>query len=108
MGVSYYTCESCKRNFPDCGEYGYCKCGAMICDWCFDQAVFKHGQLEEEEADRLIAAGELEEYVGNTANACPICTLETITDETMLNWLLKQTGKTRKQVEKEMRNAKTA
>jgi hypothetical protein len=107
MGVSYYTCDSCSRTYPDCGYYGYCKCGASLCDWCYDEARKKHGGIEEEEADELIKAGEMDEYLGPTAKACPLCTLETITDATMVVFLLKQVGKTRKQVEKEMRDVGT-
>lgn len=105
MGVSYYTCESCTINFPDCGEYGFCKCGANLCGWCYDTARKKYGGIEEEDADALIEAGEMVEYLGPTAKACPLCTFETITDATMVVYLLKQVGKSRTQVEKEMRDA---
>lgn len=51
MGVRFYTCRSCKDNFPDVRPHFQCfTCSSMFCsDECGDKQIFKESEPEYEE-----------------------------------------------------------
>ena len=61
MGVWYYTCENCGKNFPDCGYYVSCECGTR---WCSDECAKEDGYVVEHcrKYPDLINRDEMEEY----------------------------------------------
>ncbi len=72
MGVDWYTCASCHETFNDCGNFFGCDCGEMYCSpKCGDR---------EGDGD------------GNTT--CEVCRGEVVTDEQLIEYLVKISGKT--------------
>lgn len=87
MGVSFYTCEECGHNFPDCGDYFRCySCNSKFCsDECGGREVEDEEQEETED--------DWEEIT-----TCIFCRMESATDTDLLNFLLKTYNLTRNQV----------
>jgi hypothetical protein len=83
MGVDYYTCQNCERNFPDCSYHFTCSgCEVMFCsDECGGRAV-------EEKSER----GKWDDLT-----SCVLCRMETATSDGLLNFLLKHFNLTRDQ-----------
>lgn len=75
MGVDYYTCQNCQRNFPDCGYYFTC----TGCENSFCSNKCGGKQVEEESADGL-------SY--NDLTSCVLCREEVITDADLLAFIL--------------------
>ena len=75
MGISFYTCANCRRNFPDCGNYFNCySCGENFCsNECGGR------QIEEETEDGY-----------EEITSCILCRLESVTDADMVQFLLKK------------------
>jgi len=78
MGISFYTCANCQRNFPDCGDYFNCfTCGEHFCNTkCADMQVEEN--LEDPDGE--------EDYEEITT--CKMCRKESATDNQLLNFLL--------------------
>jgi hypothetical protein len=84
MGIDYYTCQKCERNFPDCSYYFTCTgCEVMFCsDAC-------GGRVVEEESE------DGHDY--NDITSCVMCRMETATSDDLLKFLLKHFNLTRDQ-----------
>lgn len=46
MGVDFYTCNSCRGTFPDCGHYTGCEYGIH---WCCDDCAESEGYRQEKD-----------------------------------------------------------
>ena len=91
MGIDYYVCDVCGESYPDCGPCGMCgNCESSLCGDCHDKAKEKYGVHTDDSYDSL---------------KCQLCTKDVITNDVMVEFLLKRIGVTRKQVEKDIRNA---
>lgn len=85
MGVDYYTCDHCGRNFPDCCYYFICSCDAKFCsNECGGRKVEK--------------ASESGKYWDDDTS-CVLCRVELISDSDLLNFLLKRHNLTRSEAE---------
>lgn len=87
MGVDFYTCAKCERNFPDCGNYYSCEeCSNVFCsDKCANPEPF-YDPLDEDGGGE-----EIERYT------CCICRKEDANDYILLNALLRHFKLTREQ-----------
>ena len=82
MSIDYEVCRICGEIFPDCEEYAYCdKCGNTFHMDCVG----------------LESGEEL------TPDKCPICSMEIITPEDLLNFIFTEKGINRHDVENEYR-----
>ena len=80
MSVDFFDCPKCGRSVCECGDYFRCEvCESKFCVNC--------------QGDSDVCGG------------CPICSLEFISDEMMVNFLLGKLKMTRKKAEKEFREA---
>ena len=87
MGVDWYPCRVCNETFPDCGDYTYCMCSAMLCTSCGDDMKKKYGEIETEE-------------YGNCSNGCDDCQLPS--SEQILDFALTTLGMTQEELVKKM------
>lgn len=85
MGVDYYPCTHCGDTFCECGYYVICE----TCDqrWCTDECAEKDGFRYEDE-DR-------------NNSTCKFCRGEDTDDTSLLDFCLKQLGKTREEIVKD-------
>jgi len=72
MSVDYFTCQRCKENFNDCGDYVSCEnCGTC---WCCDDCAELDGyKAEYDENDEVIK------------DSCKYCRKEDFEDNVLLN-----------------------
>lgn len=98
MGVDWYPCAVCNETFPDCGPHGNCEiCGSMFCRQC------DPGRIHEE--DYVDDDGNTDSKALDQArlDACPLCSKQVVTDESLVSFLLDKLGWSRKKAEKEYR-----
>lgn len=89
MGISYHTCAKCSRNFPDCGDFTVCdSCEAWFCSYeCADlKDTDKYDKYNEE------------------IKNCVLCRKEFITDEQILDYLLKKFNLDKDKIIEEIKN----
>jgi hypothetical protein len=91
MGVDYYTCHNCERNFPDCMKFFTCTgCESHFCsDACGGKKV------EEESEDG---------HSYNDLTSCFLCRKEIATEHDLLLFVLKHFNITREQAMELYRN----
>jgi len=80
MGIDYYTCANCRDTFPDCISYFSCEnCGQHFCsNKCGKRQVSEPPDDIDDDAD-------WEETV-----TCIFCRTEAVTDDDMIDFLLKE------------------
>jgi hypothetical protein len=85
MGVDFYTCANCSRNFPDCGNYYFCEeCSNQFCsNKCADPQPLDEEEGEDENND------ENDDDYDNTRYSCCICRKEEANDYILLEALLR-------------------
>jgi hypothetical protein len=77
MGIDYYSCANCGRNFPDCGNFFGCLCGEYFCsNEC-------GGRQAEDPPDDL----DDDDYYEDVTT-CILCRKESFTDADMMQFLL--------------------
>ena len=94
----YAVCEICKRNEVCLITQGFgldtgmatCEDGHIFCSECVD--------FTEVDVDRLEDGCEL------LSKDCPICQRDVVTDEIILEYLIKQSGKTKEELSVEITN----
>jgi len=91
MGVDFLICDICHESFPDCGDFVSCDCGGRFCSSeCaqIDDCVYdEDGEpVEDEDGDFII--GE---------ETCVLCRGEALTDQDLIEFLLKKLSLTREQ-----------
>ena len=105
MGVDFYNCSSCDEIFDDCGhKYDCCEaCGERICFWCqVDLGMrTKVGYLGGE----VKSLGDY--WEGKTLIKCPYCDGTIITDQQILNYLLRKFNTNRDDVIAEIKLIRT-
>lgn len=94
MGIDYYTCTKCERNFPDCIDFYTCEeCENLFCSRkCADLKIIELNDSEDniDDEDEL----DNEEYYEDKYNCC-ICRKEEANDYILLNALLRYYNITR-------------
>lgn len=87
MGVDFYTCDNCSRNYPDCSYTAtWCSCGGHFCS---PDCADREGANDEDD--------------GGT---CVLCRVEVIKAEDMLSFLLKHFKITYDEAKELYRNGK--
>lgn len=76
MSVDWYNCASCGQSFNDCGYFFGCDCGEMFCS--------------AECGDKKGECGD-----GDNPTTCNICRGEVVTEEQLMEYLIKESGITR-------------
>lgn len=88
MGIDFYTCENCGRNFPDCTDYFGCfTCGARFCS-----SECGGSEIDDSEED------DNDEDNYEKITTCVLCRKEEATDTQLLHFLLEHFNLTREQV----------
>jgi hypothetical protein len=99
MGVDYRVCPMCGEAFADCGHNGFCICDSWLCGSCYDDMVEKHGEIGEEH--------EKASWFGESAvPKCDLCDGSIVHDEDLLEFALKQLGKTYAELKEEFIRSK--
>lgn len=80
MGVDFYTCANCAYNYPDCGDYF--RCSGCEEGFCSDKCGGR--QIIEEESDEEVD----DEHYKEELTSCILCRKESVTDNTLLHFLL--------------------
>jgi hypothetical protein len=84
MGVDFYTCQNCERNFPDCSYFFTCtQCEHMFCS---DKCGGKKVEKEDPKGDSY-----------NDLTSCFLCRKEIAADYQLLKFLLGHFNLTREQ-----------
>jgi hypothetical protein len=74
MGVDYYTCANCARNFPDCGDYFDCiTCENVFCS---------------NKCGKKIVETDVEDGCYKEKISCLLCREEVISDNNLMQFLL--------------------
>ena len=91
MGVDYYTCDACGEVFSDCGHCGLCEgCEADLCGECYDKSTSKY-------------QGDNDDGEWQPLEKCIVCQKDVVTDAMIVAFYLKTSGRTREQVEKDIK-----
>lgn len=94
MGVDWFPCDNCDETFPDAGPYALCEdCSGKLCCKCMKKLSIR---------DTMVA--KIENYDPDEYSQCPFCSREIITNADLLTYALNRLGKTRKELEQELRN----
>jgi len=111
MGVSFYCCDRCKESIYE-EDIGNCaKCGESVCTECaldlnveLYQTCLEQHDKEDDEYKELLE--EMKPYGitednycdGFSPKHCPFCNKKSIGDKQLIEYLLKQIGKTKEEV----------
>lgn len=89
MGVDFYTCQRCRRTFPDCGRYFSCSCEARFCsDRCGER---QEVEPEDDENDEVTSCVFCRNEDASTADLLSFCLGELgITEEQATTKLLER------------------
>jgi hypothetical protein len=116
MGVDYYNCSKCGEIYNDCeGFYDNCeKCEERICYYCqvelnmrtevkyFSKGAEPIGDYWED--DRWTDKNRVT-YISHILKSCPYCKKEIISDEMVLEYLLKKINMTIEEIKDEIKNS---
>lgn len=68
MGIDYYSCEVCRKAFPDVLDYGYCvSCDEVLCASCRDKMGKKYGIVGDHDLEKA------DIYGSNAPMCCDAC-----------------------------------
>lgn len=89
MGVDFFACDECGETFADCGPFARCEsCDQKLCPSCMSHFGVSGGMADMDDED----------YSEDDYDQCPFCSLDAVSDKTLLEFALEKLRATKEEL----------